>query len=54
MTQTTDFEERVRKTLDKLAKGHFIQWDDKTYTKIDAPTITALQKLWFGDKHAGI
>lgn len=50
---TTDLE-NIQTTLESLAKGHFIEWKDKTYTKIDVQTIKALQKLWFGGEHAGL
>lgn len=46
--------ERIRTTLESLARGHFIEWGDKSFTRIDMPTIKALQKLFFGGSHAGI
>jgi len=52
--QTTEIAERIRTTLENLARGHFIEWGDKSMSRIDVPTIKALQKLFFGDSHARI
>ena len=53
-TVTTEIEERIRTTLESLVRGHFIEWGDKSITRIDVQTIKALQKLFFGDSYAGI
>ena len=52
-TETTPemIAERIRTTLESLARGHFIEWGDKSFTRIDVPTIKALQKLFFGDSN---